>query len=227
MVKKANKKIKNDLTELLFVIDKSGSMSGLENDTIGGFNSVIKQNKEVEGDAFVSVLLFDTEFTWLYKRVPIQDIPQMLSADYRPGGCTALLDAMGEATSFITGEQDKDADAVPAKTIGVIITDGEENASREYSLDKIKSIIEKKQEEGWEFLFLGANIDAITTAGSFGINASHAATYVSDSQGTTVIYGAVGKAMAKTRAAVLDGNFCCMEASWKSDIEEDTASRSK
>ena len=163
--------MKANLTELVFIIDKSGSMSGLEKDTIGGFNSMLKKQKQEEGEAYLSTVLFDTRETVLYDRetvlydrIDIGKVPEMTDRDYIPGGCTALLDALGGAIHHIATihryarEEDR-----PAKTMFIIITDGYENSSRRYGVEEVRAMIKKEQEKyGWEFLFLGANIDAVT-----------------------------------------------------------------
>ena len=165
------KNLNNDITELVFILDRSGSMSGLEADTIGGFNSLIKDQKKADGKAFVTTVLFDTEFIYVHDRADINTVPPMTERDYVPRGCTALLDAVGMTIKHISGiHKYSRPEDVPSKTIFVITTDGMENASREYNYSKVKSMIEKEQEKyGWEFIFLGANIDAAATAGSMGI----------------------------------------------------------
>ena len=206
---------KNRLTELVMILDRSGSMAGLESDTIGGFNGMIRSQKKEDGEVLVTTVLFDSELKRLHDRVPISSIPEMTEKDYRVGGCTALLDAIGETVDHISSiHRYIRPEDVPAKTLFVITTDGMENASRSYSADQIKKTVERKQKEGWEFLFLGANMDAITTARSFGIREDHAATYMCDSAGTMMNFVAVGKAMSQVR----HGKAVSKE--WKKEIEQ-------
>ena len=185
--------MKNNITELVFILDRSGSMSGLEGDTIGGFNSLIEKQREQEGECFVSVVLFDNESEVLYDRVKLTNVRKMTRDDYTVRGCTALIDAIGGAIHHI-GNIHKYArpEDVPEHTMFVIMTDGMENASRRYSSDKVKQMIQHEKEKyGWEFLFIGANIDAVQTAGRFGIGANRAVNYHADSCGTGVVYEAV------------------------------------
>ena len=182
--------MRKDLTELVFIIDRSGSMSGLESDTIGGFNSMIRKQKQAEGEALISTVLFDNVSEVLHDRVNVKDIQPMTEHDYTVRGTTALLDAIGGAIHHI-GNVHKYArqEDVPEHTMFVITTDGMENASRCYTYDKVKRMVEKeKQKYGWEFLFLGANIDAIQVAARFGIGADRALNYESDSAGTVLNY---------------------------------------
>ena len=162
--------MKNNITELVFILDRSGSMSGLESDTIGGFNSMLRKQKGEPGEAFVTTVLFDTRFERKHDRVKLEDVPELTAHDYIPGGCTALLDAIGDTIRHIVNihryarEED-----VPEKTVFAIMTDGMENASHRFTRDEVKRMIEHEQEKyGWEFLFLGANIDAVQTAGGIG-----------------------------------------------------------
>ena len=214
--------MKANLTELVFIIDKSGSMSGLEKDTIGGFNSMLKKQKQEEGEAYLSTVLFDTRETVLYDRIDIGKVPEMTDRDYIPGGCTALLDALGGAIHHIATihkyarEEDR-----PAKTMFIIITDGYENSSRRYGVEEVRAMIKKEQEKyGWEFLFLGANIDAVAEAAKYGIEAERAVNYCPDAQGTQLNYNSVSEAMSCVRQAKPLG------ASWKADIEKDYNKRS-
>lgn len=206
---------RNDLTELVFILDRSGSMSGLEADTIGGFNSLIKDQRQAEGKALVTTVLFDTEFIYVHDRADIGTIAPMTERDYVPRGCTALLDAVGRTIRHIAGiHKYARPEDVPAKTIFVITTDGMENASREFSYNKVKALIEKEQKKyGWEFIFLGANIDAAATAGSMGIE--HASNYKADKSGTRLMYGAVNKAVRCMRKCAP------MPADWNAEMEED------
>ena len=215
--------MKKNLTEIVFILDRSGSMAGLEDDTIGGFNAMIEKQKGEPGEAYVSTVLFDNERDVIHDRVDIQEIPPMTRKEYYVRGCTALLDAVGKAIHHIGNvhkyarEEDR-----PEKTLFVITTDGMENASREYNYAKVKRMIERQKEKyGWEFLFLGANIDAAKEAARFGIDADRAANYHADTLGTAVIYEAVGEAVCSVRASRP------MSAAWKADVERDYQSRKK
>ena len=201
--------MKKGLTELVFILDRSGSMSGLEADTIGGFNGLLEKQKKEEGDAFVSVVLFDDETEVLYDRVDIQKIEPMNDNQYYVRGCTALLDAVGRAIRHI-GNVHKYArpEDVPEKTLFIITTDGMENASREFTYDKVRRMIERqKGQYHWEFLFLGANIDAVKEAGKFGIHASRAVTYEHDTVGTQLNYKVMSRAVSCARAAETAGDM--------------------
>ncbi|MBQ2191024.1 MAG: VWA domain-containing protein [Clostridia bacterium] len=212
--------MKNDLTELVFILDKSGSMSGLEGDTVGGFNSMIERQKKEAGSALVTTVLFSNESVTVHDRVDVREIEKLTEKDYRVGGCTALLDAIGEAVRHVSDvHRYIRPEDIPAKTMFVITTDGMENASRVYSADKVKKLIEEKKQQGWEFLFLGANIDAVTTAKRFGIDEDRAVTYRADSVGTRLNYAAVGEAVASVRGGRK------LSRAWKESIERDIASR--
>ena len=213
--------MKNNITELVFILDRSGSMSGLEGDTIGGFNSLIEKQRCQEGECFVSVVLFDNESEVLYDRIKLADVRKMTRDDYTVRGCTALIDAIGGAIHHI-GNIHKYArrEDVPEHTMFVIMTDGMENASHRYSSDRVKQMIEhEKTEYGWEFLFIGANIDAVKTAGRFGIGSNRAVNYHADSCGTGVVYEAVCASIGKMRAGrgVSDD--------WSGSINEDYNNR--
>ena len=185
------------MTELVFILDRSGSMSGLEDDTIGGFNAMIEKQRKEEGEVLVSTVLFDSHSEVIHDRVPLDKVPKLTDREYHVRGCTALLDAVGGAIHHI-GNVHKYArpEDRPEKTLFVITTDGMENASRRYNYDKVKTMIHRQQEQyGWEFLFLGANIDAAKEAGRFGIDADHAADYVCDSAGTALNYEAISDAV--------------------------------
>ena len=213
--------MKNNITELVFIIDRSGSMSGLEKDTIGGFNSMIEKQKKQEGKAYVSTILFDNVSEVLHDRVELACIKPMTDDDYYVRGCTALLDAIGGAIKHI-GNIHKYArkEDVPQHTMFVITTDGMENASRMYSSDKVKKMIEhQKKKYGWEFLFIGANIDAVETASHFGIDSDRAVNYHADQQGTRVLYDTVAKAVCDIRASK------SLAASWGNKINEDYRNR--
>ena len=211
----------NNITELVFILDRSGSMSGLESDTIGGFNSMIEKQKKEEGEAWVSTVLFDHESVVLHDRVKLADVPRMTSRDYSVRGSTALLDAIGGAIHHI-GNIHKYArpEDVPAHTLFVITTDGMENASRRYDSDQVKAMVQRQKDKyGWEFLFLGANIDAVETARHFGIDEDRAVTYRSDAAGTALNYEAVSDAVSSVRS--------CRKLSrdWKASIEADVRNR--
>lgn len=216
--------MKKNLTEIVFILDRSGSMAGLEGDTIGGFNAMIQKQKDEPGEAFVSTVLFDNYSEVIHDRVDIQRIKPMTRNEYYVRGCTALLDAVGSAIHHIGNvhkyarEEDR-----PEKTLFVITTDGMENASRKYSYEKLKAMIESQKEKyGWEFLFLGANIDAAKEAARFGIDADRAANYHADSEGTNVIYETVSEAITQVR--------CCaapLSADWKQKVDADYKKRGK
>ena len=212
-------------TEMVFIIDKSGSMSGLESDTIGGFNSNIKQQRETGENVLVTAVLFDTTFKTLYDRVNISEIENMTTKDYCPGGGTALCDAVGNTINRIKyAQQYLKKDERPDKTMFVIITDGQENSSREFSSSKVKELItEQKQKHDWEFLFLGANMDAVETANTYGIDADKAVTYMSDVIGTTTAWGA----LANITSGFAKIGKKAMSMNWKKDIEEDTKKRGR
>ena len=215
--------MRKNLTEIVFILDRSGSMSGLEADTIGGFNSMIEKQKNAEGEALISTVLFDNTSEVIHDRVSVQSIKPMTRDDYTVRGCTALLDAIGGAIHHI-GNVHKYARAedVPEHTLFVITTDGMENASHRYSSEKVKKMIERQKEKyGWEFLFLGANIDAVETARHFGISEDRAVNYHSDSEGTLLNYEVLSEAICSVRcSAPLDAN-------WKKRIDEDYESRKK
>ncbi len=213
--------MQKNLTELVFILDRSGSMAGLEGDTIGGFNSLIAKQKKEDGQCLVSTVLFDNESQVLHDRVPLDRIRPMTDKDYTVRGCTALLDAIGGAIRHI-GIVHKYARAedVPEHTLFVITTDGMENASHLYTADRVRQLIQqKKQEQGWEFLFLGANIDAVETAGRFGIGADRAVNYRADPAGTQLNYQVLSDAVCDVRAARP------LTASWKTKIDEDFQKR--
>ena len=195
------KKTNNNITELVFILDRSGSMGGLESDTIGGFNALLNKQKKQDGVAYVSTILFDHESFVLHDRLPIDKVEPLTDKDYTVRGCTALLDALGDAIHHI-GNIHKYArpEDVPAQTMFVIITDGMENASRHFDYPHVKRLIEAHEEQGWEFIFLGANIDAAAEASRIGIRADHATQYMSDDIGTAVAYEAMAVAQMSKRA---------------------------
>ena len=216
--------MKKNLTEIVFILDRSGSMAGLEGDTIGGFNAMIAKQQKEQGDAWVSTVLFDNHCTVLHDRVDIQKIHPMTDHDYYVGGCTALLDAVGGAIHHMGNvhkyarEEDR-----PEKTIFVITTDGMENASHRYDYAKVKEMIcHQKEKYGWEFLFLGANIDAAREAARFGISENRAANYHADSKGTGVIYETVSDAICHVRSYATP-----LASNWKNRVDEDYKKRSK
>lgn len=220
--------MKENLTELVFVLDKSGSMSGLEKDTIGGFNSMIADQKKQKGDVIISTVLFDDKTEVLHDRMNIGQINKLTDKDYRPGGCTALLDALGNAIKHINKVQkEMPQEERPEKTMFIITTDGQENSSREYTYDKIKKMVQKKQEKKkWEFLFLGANMDAIGAAANIGIKADRAVRYECDSAGTALNYSVLSKTVGKFRAAKAECAGAALE-NWQEDIEQDFETRKK
>lgn len=209
--------MKKNLTELVFILDRSGSMAGLEKDTIGGFNSMIERQKASEGEALISTVLFDNYSEVIHDRIDVQKIAPMTEKQYFVRGCTALLDAIGGAIHHIGNvhkyarEEDR-----PEHTMFIITTDGMENASHHYSSDRVKRMIERqKARYGWEFLFLGANIDAVETAETFGIDVGRAVNYHSDSEGTALNYEVLSEAICSVRCSVPLGS------DWKKRIDED------
>lgn len=211
------------MTELVFILDRSGSMAGLEKDTIGGFNAMLARQKQEPGDAVVSTVLFDNVSQVIHDRVPLDRAPELTEKEYFVRGSTALLDAVGGAIHHI-GNVHKYArpEDRPEKTLFVITTDGMENASRQYSYDRVKQMIARQKEKyGWEFLFLGANIDAAREASRFGIAQNCAANYHADHQGTGVIYEAVSETVCNFRASKP------LTADWKARIDEDYNKRGK
>ena len=205
-----------NLTEMVFILDSSGSMSGLEMDTIGGYNSLLKKQRKEAGDATVTTVLFDDQYEMIHDHAAIGKVKDITNKEYFARGMTGLLDAIGKTINHV-GNRHKNAldSEVPEKTMVVIITDGYENASREFTLTQVKQMIERQKERfGWEFLFLGANIDAVSTAAGFGISADRAVTYEADSVGTRVNFNAVNETVSCIRASMP------MSADWKRDIEE-------
>ena len=216
--------MKKNLTEIVFILDRSGSMAGLEGDTIGGFNAMIQRQKREAGEAVVSTVLFDDQREVIHDRVDIRLLPPLTEKEYYVRGCTALLNAVGKAIRHIGNvhkyarEEDR-----PEKTLFVITTDGMENASRSYSYDRVKSMIQRQKEKyGWEFIVLGANIDAAREAARFGIHADYAANYNADREGTAVVYETVTDAICHVRACSAP-----LSADWKRKVDEDYKKRVK
>ena len=217
----------NNLTELVFILDRSGSMSGLESDTIGGFNSMIDKQKREPGRAYVSTVLFDHTTEVLHDRVPLEQVQEMTDREYYVRGSTALLDAVGGAIHHI-GNIHKYArpEDRPDRTVFVITTDGMENASRRYNYAKVKEMIQRQTDKyKWEFLFLGANIDAVAEAGRLGIQADRAVRFENDSEGTALNYSVVSETISCLRASAPGAPR--MDASWKKRIEEDFKKRGR
>lgn len=214
--------MRQDLTELVFILDRSGSMYGLEKDTVGGFNSVLQSNLKLPGSANVTTILFNHEAVLLHDRLPIAAVKPMTAADYRPAGSTALLDAVGMAISKIEAVQRSVSDEYrAAKVQFVIVTDGMENASTHYHLPEIRRLIAYHREhDGWDFLFLGANMDAVEVAESMAIHPDRAVTAMADSIGTAKQYDAIATATVGFRC-----ESAPLNASWKEEVEADLASR--
>ena len=216
-------KKKNNIVDVVFILDRSGSMGGLESDTIGGFNSMLEKQRKIEGKAFITTVLFDDQYELLHDRVNIAKVNNITEKEYFVRGSTALLDAIGKTIAKEKAIQDTLGQNEKAdKVLFVIITDGLENASKEYNSSTVKKLIETQKEKyGWEFLFLGANIDAIETANTIGISAERAVNYKSDSIGTKKNYDTLNKAVEEVRSGKdLDKN-------WKADIEADYNERNK
>ena len=213
--------MKKNLTEMVFILDRSGSMAGLEKDTIGGFNSMIGRQKGEKGEALVSTVLFDNESTVIHDRVDVRKVEPLTERQYFVGGCTALIDAIGGAIHHI-GNVHKYAreEDVPEHTVFIITTDGMENASHRYSSDEVKAMVKRQKEKyGWEFLFLGANIDAVETAARIGIGQDRAVNFHNDEIGVKLNYQTVGETVCSLR------RNAPISADWKSGIEKDFRSR--
>lgn len=211
------------MTELVFILDRSGSMAGLETDTIGGFNAMIEKQKKEAGEALVTTVLFDNESVTVHDRIPLREVPPLTEKEYFTRGCTALLDAVGGTIRHIANiHRYIRREDVPERTLFVITTDGYENASRYYDYDKVRRLIEhEKTKYGWEFLFLGANIDAAAEAKRFGIAADRAADYKCDTAGTALNYEVIGEAVGAVRDARP------LAANWKRRIDEDVKQRGR
>lgn len=221
--------MKKNLTEIVFILDRSGSMNGLEKDTIGGYNSFLEKQRKLEGDAYISTVLFDHEMTVLHDRVDIKKVELLTEKDYEPRGCTALLDAVGSAIKHI-GNVHKYArrEDVPEKTIFVIITDGLENASHKYTYSRLQELIKRQKEKyGWEFLFLGANIDAPREAKRFGIEEERAMTYKNDSKGLQNNYQVLSETMACLRSCCAMEDFDAAVGVMRKKIADDVQKRGK
>jgi uncharacterized protein YegL len=214
--------MKKHLTELVFILDRSGSMSGLEQDTIGGYNALLEKQKKEPGEATITTVLFDDKYELLHDRINLKGIKPITENDYFVRGSTALLDAVGRTIDKISNAQKNTAEGERAENVMfVITTDGLENASREYRYDRIKSMIEQQKEAGWEFLFICANIDAVEEAGKFGISPDRAANYSADPQGTRVMYESLERSVSCRRQAAP------ISPDWKKDIDKDFNSRKK
>ncbi len=212
--------MKNNITELIFILDKSGSMAGLEGDTIGGFNAMLEKQKKLDGACFVTTVLFSDKAEMLHDRIELSKIERLTERDYSVGGCTALIDAIGSTVEHIkTIHKYARSEDVPSQTMFVITTDGMENASRNYSSDAVKKMIEAQKELGWEFLFIGANIDSVETAASFGISRDRAVNYNADSKGTGIVFTSVCDAVQCVRECAPLSN------DWGAKIENDHKKR--
>ena len=215
---------REDLTELVFILDRSGSMSGLEGDTIGGFNSLVEKQKQQRGKCLVTTVLFDSRVVTLHDRVELQDLRPMTREDYCVGGCTALLDALGGTIRHIANiHRYARPEDVPARTSFVIMTDGLENASRCFGSDEVKRMIRHEKEKyGWEFLFLAANIDAVETAERIGIQRDRAVNYHPDELGIRTAYKAVSDAVSARRACAAP-----LSADWSEEVDRDYQNRKR
>ena len=213
--------MKQDLTELVFILDKSGSMAGLESDTIGGYNAMLAKQKQEQGEAIVTTVLFDDHYELLHDRINIRGVAPITDKDYFVGGCTALLDALGRTIQKIAAVQRNTCAAERAgKVLFVITTDGLENASREYAYNQIRDLVTRQKEQfGWEFIFLGANMDAVATAASFGIAEDRAANFKADKDGISLNYATVNHVVSDIRARRE------IPKNWKDQLEKDSEQR--
>ena len=213
---------KNNTTELVFILDRSGSMAGLEADTIGGFNAMIEKQKRLNDPCYVSTVLFNGDTKVIHDREKLEDIRPMTDRDYVVNGCTALIDAIGGAIRHIGRLHKYLGEDAPKHTLFVITTDGQENASHKYTSDRVKGMIERQKEKyGWEFIFIGANIDAVETAARYGIDKDYAVNYNADREGTGIVYGSVSDAVCKMRATA------SLPSDWRNKIEADYRRRHK
>ena len=209
--------------EIVFILDASGSMAGLEDDTVGGFNSLVEKNREEPGEATVSTILFSNESRVVHDRLDIRRVPRLTRDDYRCCGCTALLDAVGGAIKHVDLVQSVLPEGYRAdRVLFVITTDGMENASRRFTYPKVRHMIERRRQRGWEFLFIGANIDAAAEAGHLGIAPDRAADYLADARGTEVLYDAMATAVAQVRACAPGAAF---GDAWREGIDADVRAR--
>lgn len=210
---------KYPITEVIFVLDRSGSMEKVTNDTIGGFNSMIKKQKQEGVDALVTTVLFDDEMSIIHDRIKIKDVPLLTNREYYARGTTALLDAVGSTITHISNiHKYARKEDVPSKTLFVITTDGYENASSKYTLTKVKSMIEEQKDNGWEFLFLGANIDAVETASKMGIAKEYAANVINDKEGIATTYRVVSNAVLD---CLISPRGAKLSKKWKEELEND------
>ena len=221
--------MRKNLTEVVFILDRSGSMAGLELDTIGGFNSMIEKQKKEEGEAIVSTVLFDDRSDVIYDRVDLKKVEPMNDTQYYVRGCTALLDALGGAVKHIkTVHKYAREDDRPEKTVFIVTTDGMENSSRKYDYDEVRKMVEKQRKEaGWEFIFLGANLDSVEYAGRMGFSAKTSVNYESDSRGTLKNYEVLGRTLSAVRCAKRTENLDDIVSMCCEEIREDYSKRHK
>lgn len=213
--------MKKNLTELVFILDRSGSMRGLESDTVGGYNALLDKQRKEDGEAVVTTVLFDDGYELLHDRIPLTGIADITTKEYYVRGCTALLDAVGRTITKVENAQAHTLESQrPEKTLFVITTDGLENASKEYRLDSVKAMINRCRERGWEFLFLGANMDAVKTAGAMGIAPERSVNYHADAVGTTATFASVSCAVSEMRHGIM-GN------KWRKAVDEDYNGRKR
>ena len=212
----------NNITEIVFILDASGSMSPLRADTIGGFNTMLSEQKQNADKAYVSTVMFSDSSKVVHDRRDISEIPELTAADYAPMGCTALYDAVGSAIKHISDiHKYARSEDVPQKTLFIITTDGMENASRTYKAADVKKMISKKEKKGWEFIFIGANIDAAVAASDIGISEERAVNYHADAKGTSVLFSAVNKAVGSARRCA----EAPMDSAWRRELDEDMENR--
>ena len=213
--------MKKNLTELVFILDRSGSMRGLESDTVGGYNALLDKQRKEDGEAIVTTVLFDDGYELLHDRIPLTGIADITTKEYYVRGCTALLDAVGRTITKVENAQAHTLESQrPEKTLFVITTDGLENASKEYRLDAVKAMINRCRERGWEFLFLGANMDAVKTAGAMGIAPERSVNYHADAAGTAATFASVACAVSEMRCGIM-GN------KWRKAVDEDYNNRKR